>query len=65
MAKRIVVAAALAGATAATDAPVGPRGYLARGAFDVLQVISPAPVTGDPREVTDRATCSAEAVLVA
>ncbi len=33
----------------------GPSGYLATGAFDVRQVLPPAPVPGDPRAEADRA----------
>ena len=53
-----------AGSAVLTGAQVGPRGFLAPGAFDVLPVLPPAPAIGDSRDEADRATFRATRKLV-
>jgi acid phosphatase (class A) len=55
MRKRPLLAIALASAGFATMLGAAPpQGYLADGAFDILQVLPPAPVNGDARYKADR-----------
>ncbi|WP_375381884.1 phosphatase PAP2 family protein [uncultured Sphingomonas sp.] len=54
----VIVVGALAGVLvteAFAQEHASPSGYLATGAFDVRQVLPPAPVPGDPRADADRA----------
>ncbi len=57
----LLVAIGTAGLAAAQ---LGPRGYLAPGAFDILAVLPPAPATGDARDKADRAIFRATRRLV-
>ena len=55
MGKLAFVGVALLGAGTMAAGQVGPRGYLLPDAFDILRVLPPAPVTGDARDMADRA----------
>lgn len=52
---RVAIVVAMAGTAGLAAAQLGPRGYLASDAFDILAVLPPAPVTGDARDKADRA----------
>lgn len=62
--KIAVAVMAAIGTAGFAAAQLGPRGYLAPGAFDILAVLPPAPVSGDARDNADRTIFRATRRLV-